>query len=732
MLMRQPGQLRALLAASLNLCLLTTLAFAQRRQPVVVVHDRRIVDRGENVSLDQLPETNTQGSTLQVGTPVERQIGPGQVHVYNIAVEENMFVQLVVVQSGVDVTIQVGSPTGKSLGDFDSPNGANGPEPVSFVAITAGTYRVVVAPLNRQDQTTGKYEIKIVELRQATDQEIKTSKNVEVVKAKGLALLTEVDGLIAEQRLVQSRARAQLQAARLLWDVDEKRSSKYLADAVNSVKEIFAAIDPASYEYMQAHGQISTLRNEIAQLLASRDPEAALDFIHTTKPPGNPWGGDPRDLLITESSLELSISNQLLASDPKRMAQIARQNLKKGYSTNLIETLAKLRSKQPELAAELANEIGAKLVNENLLKKQDAAMLAANLFRNCRATQRDVQKAGLGESPIDSLISPEMCRDLLQKSIQDALSFKQPAANTYTPERDAAWNLLTALQSLGQELETVVTGSTASVEKKLTELNTPSDPNQVAFQQVQNKINEAPIDTALESVEKVPTELRDQLYTQIANNAASRGEGARARQLINEKFPNNFQRRQALSNIDMQEMYFFMSHGKIDDALRTIAAARTPRERANLLSQIVRQIGQGQKRATAITQLDQARSLLSPAVQAQDQEQLRALLELARMYARYDSKRAFDIVEPLIDQLNELCGAARTLEGFGPQYYHDDELDLEGSNTVAYAATQLTGAIGNLAIVNFERAKSAADRLRLPEVRLRAYLDIAQATTQGR
>jgi hypothetical protein len=82
--------------------------------------------------------------------------------------------------------------------------------------------------------------------------------------------------------------------------------------------------------------------------------------------------------------------------------------------------------------------------------------------------------------------------------------------------------------------------------------------------------------------------------------------------------------------------------------------------------------------------------------------------------------------------LNELCGAARTLEGFGPQYYHDDELDLEGSNTVAYAATQLTGAIGNLAIVNFERAKSAADRLRLPEVRLRAYLDIAQATTQGR
>jgi hypothetical protein len=43
----------------------------------------------------------------------------------------------------------------------------------------------------------------------------------------------------------------------------------------------------------------------------------------------------------------------------------------------------------------------------------------------------------------------------------------------------------------------------------------------------------------------------------------------------------------------------------------------------------------------------------------------------------------------------------------------------------------LTGTLGTLALGNFDRAKLTADRLRLPEVRLRAYLDIAQQAIQN-
>ena len=40
-----------------------------------------------------------------------------------------------------------------------------------------------------------------------------------------------------------------------------------------------------------------------------------------------------------------------------------------------------------------------------------------------------------------------------------------------------------------------------------------------------------------------------------------------------------------------------------------------------------------------------------------------ALLEFARAFSNYDVKRSFEIVDPLIDQFNEICEAARKLEG---------------------------------------------------------------------
>src|SRR6185369_13778959 len=243
-------QLRALFVAfSLSCCLLTTIAHAQ----------------------DQ---------ALQLGTPIERQLGPGQMQVFTITLEENQYVQLVVDQRGIDVVVRVAAPTGKSLGEFDSPNGDNGPENVSFVAVTAGVYRVAVSPLSQEGAIPiGHFEIKIIELRQATEQEIKTNKNLELVKTKGLALLGEVDGLIPEIHSPQTRIRAQLQAAQLLWETDEKRASKYLNDAAAGVKEFLAALDPTTQDYQRDYSTITQLRFEIIRVLADRDPDAALAFL---------------------------------------------------------------------------------------------------------------------------------------------------------------------------------------------------------------------------------------------------------------------------------------------------------------------------------------------------------------------------------------------------------------------------------------------------------------------
>jgi hypothetical protein len=301
----------------------------------------------------------------------------------------------------------------------------------------------------------------------------------------------------------------------------------------------------------------------------------------------------------------------------------------------------------------------------------------------------------------------------------------------YDQERNAVWNLLNSLKSMGQDLDATVNGGAAAVEKRFSELNNSTNPYVERSQQLQVKLDSGAFDGALESIQKAPEELRDQLYLQLANSLVAKGDGGRARQILNENLTNGWQRRQALTNIDRQELYQQISHGKIDEALRTIAALKTPRERANMLMQVIQQIGPGQKRAAAINFLEQARALLATSAQAQDQEQMLALMELARAFSRYDVKRAFEIIEPLVDQLNDLCAAARVLNGFGAEFYQNDELALQNGNNLANVATQLSNALGTLAIVNFERAKLTSDRLRLPELRLQAYLDIAQQTIQA-
>lgn len=673
---------------------------------------------------------NAQGpTTLQVGTPIERALGPGQVHEFTVKLEENTYMQVSVEQHGIDVIVKTFSPANKSLGEFDSPTGTEGSENVSFVAATAGTYRLTVGPLDPNDTTQGRYQIKILELRQATDQELKASKNQEAVKAKGLTLLTEIEGLIAEIKSPQTRIRSQLQAYLLLRESDEKRASKYLSDAIVGVKEFLATLDPSSQEHFEQYSAISQLRQEIVGVLVARDPDAALDFMYATVPPPDP-SGNRREQLSQENALELTIANQIMSKDPSRALQIARRNLKTGYSSSMINILLQLRRQKPELAAEFANEIVSKLLNEKLLKNYEAASVASNLLRLAQAPQGRVEteRSNLVISG-QPLLPEDKYRELFQKILTEALSYTQSSSPSDGMDRQAAWNMLQGLQRIGPDLDTMVTGGATTVTKKMVELM--QNPQEAISQEYQKVIANNPADTALEAIAKAPLELREQLYMQLANRELMSGDSARAKQIINDHVNNPYQRRQALTNIEQQDIYRAINQGKVDEALRAVSLLRTPRERAALLSQIAGQIGPGQKRANAINLLEQARSMLSPSPQAPDEGQMRALFEIGRAFSRYDSKRAFEIIDPLIDQVNELCAALRTLEGFGGDNYEDEELNLQNGNTMANLVEQMSAVLGNLALTNFERSKAAVDRIRLPEIRLRAYLEIAQQTSQA-
>jgi hypothetical protein len=426
---------------------------------------------------------NAQGpATLQLGTPIERALGPGQVHEFTVKLEENTYIQVGVEQRGIDVIVRVFSPANKSLGEFDSPTGNEGAENVSFVAVVAGNYRLTVGPLDPKDTTQGRYQIKILELRQATDQELKTSKNQEAVKAKGLALLTDVDEIIPQIKSPQTRIRSQLQAAQLLSESDEKRASKYLSDAILTVKEFLATVDTESQQYGQQYSTIWRLRHDIVQMLAARDPDAALSFLYSTVPPGDPFG-NRREQLSQESELELTIANQIMSKDPNRAVQIARRSLKTRYSANLLNTLSQLQRQSPRHATELANEIASKLLNEKLLKNQEAASLAMNSLRFSQTQQRRLQTTtsdiAISREPV---LPDDQYRQLFQKVVTEALSYSPSLSSRNGMERMIAWNMLRELQAIGAGVDTIVTGAAATIEKKVLELNGNVNPA-VVFQQ---------------------------------------------------------------------------------------------------------------------------------------------------------------------------------------------------------------------------------------------------------
>lgn len=669
-----------------------------------------------------------QGETIQPGNTIERTLTRDQHHIFTITLKEDQFLQVVVEQHGIDVIVRAFTPEGKLLAEVDSPNGTEGPENISIVSSVAGVYRFDVAPLGQViDVATGRYELKVVELRQATDQEMLAGKNEEILKARGLALISEVVDDFGQIRLPQTRVRAQLQAARLVWPADEKLGAKLTADAIEGVKEFIAGVETSEQDFYQNYSLAMQLRQEVVQLLGPHDPETALRFLQATRSLPNPEGANAQS--NQELSMELTLGSQIAAKDPNRTAQLARDTLKRGYSSMLIDLISRLRARNPELASQLAKEVAAKLMNEKLLGKEEAANVAVGLLRIARSPVRNYQISMNDPPPptkVDSvLLSEQEFGDLFQKALSEALAYTPPV-NMYGQERNTAQNILNSLKQMPGEFKSLAPDKAVAIEKKTSELNAPHDGQNALWQKYSEAINNGSMESATEEVQKSPVEMRDQLFQMLAQKAANSGDLPRARQIIKDNVSNLGNQRVFLANIESQAIFNDLSKGKTEEAVRGVSNLKTTRERARMISQVVAQIGPGLKRAQALALLEQARNLVGPSLKVESQEQMSALLEIARAFARYDSKKSFEIIEPLLDQFGEMTNAALVLNGFGQDFFQSGELQLDNGNSVANVANQLIQSLSSLAPANFDRAKADAERIERPEVRIIAYLGLAQ------
>src|SRR5262245_60641093 len=107
---------------------------------------------------------------LELGRPLERMIGGGEIQRYRIALSPGLYLRVAVTQQGIDVIVTVLDPAGRKIARVDRPYGVYGLENVSVIAEAAGDYTIEVWAESKF-VAPGKYFITATETREATEED---------------------------------------------------------------------------------------------------------------------------------------------------------------------------------------------------------------------------------------------------------------------------------------------------------------------------------------------------------------------------------------------------------------------------------------------------------------------------------------------------------------------------------------------------------------------------------
>jgi hypothetical protein len=669
----------------------------------------------------------TAPTKLEVGKSIERTLGPGQSHIYTITLGEKQYLQFVVEQHGVDVVVQVLSPSGQAIARIDSPNGMEGPEHGSILSAAGGIYTIIVSPLDQSAELntikiTGRYEIKTIELRDATDDELKVGLNEEYRKKKAMALLSEVLESLPNIHQTQTRVRIKEQAAQLLWKSDEKRAAKLLAETIKDAQDYVQSFPLDAENYYEASGWAQQVRFEVVQLLAMHDPEAALELLISTRMQDGTQN-EQNVRTFEEAQFELSLASQIAEKNPQRAYELAETSLQRGYSPTLLQTLGQLRKTNQDLGTKLSKSLTTKLLSESFLGNPQAMEMLLTILRSSQPA-----RSGAGGSSVlpEQILSPEDTKELVRKALNEAMNYKPAATEQMRAQSQMAQSLLYSMRSLTNlNLDEFVPGSTAAIDKKLAQSGLYPNSAAGEWSKYEEAMNN-PATDALATIGQAPDYLREQLVRRYAQKTASSGNLSQATEIVNENVKDPRERQQVLLQLEREAAMTDANQGNWDEALKHVAKLPSATARAAVISEIADRIGKGQKSSKAIQLLETARTLVGASLRPEGSEQMIALLKLAGAFAHYDSKRALEIVQPLVEHFNELAEAARVLNGFGPDYFENGELLMHNGNSLTTIAVPLADALGEISVIDFDKTKQVSERIALPEVRLSLYLGMIQ------
>jgi hypothetical protein len=581
--------------------------------------------------------------------------------------------------------------------------------------------------------------------QQSTEQQDKDKPTPE---KKAVLLIDQIVGEAGVLKLPENRIYVQITAGDMLWDRDEARARALMVEAAGNIASLLQTSNPTDRRSANANRIAQQLRQQLVLTAGRHDGALAYSLLQSmpTPPPANgPGMGRPDG----QGNLEQNLVAVIAANDPKAAIKNTQEWLDKGqYPSSIQRVLSQVQQKDADSAAKLADKLVTQLQPDELLAKQDATRLSLNILRaGPRPEKKPSGAAQPATSNTDQILSQTAFRDLMSATITAALrATPQPPGNTQrgpggfrggpggpravappAPQSAAdlaqanARALLSGLQTMLQQVDATLPERSLAVRQKLTQMGMDND-QRGGFGQIQALMQQGTSDSLMTAAASAPAGMQSRIYQQAAMKALDEGNTDRAREIANQHLDDTT-RANVLRSADLKQTVKAASADKMDDIRKTIASAKSDEERLSLLLEFAESL-EGDSPKLALQLYDEARNMVSR--RATSYSQFESQLEVADAVADLDPARAFDTLEPGINQLNDLLGAAAALSGFELNLFRDGELPLQNGSQLSGIVTRYGAELAELAKKDFERAQTTADKFQLPESRILAKLALVR------
>jgi len=293
-----------------------------------------------------------------------------------------------------------------------------------------------------------------------------------------------------------------------------------------------------------------------------------------------------------------------------------------------------------------------------------------------------------------------------------------------------AQNICGQLLSVTQQIEKYAPERAAALRQWSQTAERSFDPQTRMNQEINRVGQSGNIEELLALALKYPEDLRSQIYQQAAWKIFSSGDANRARQIVTDFITDPVQRRQMLAQFDNQSLESAINEDKIAETRQLLKKIKSVDRRVQILARMAARLaGKGDKKG-ALELLNEAKTIVDSSPPSL--YQMGAQLELARGYSSLDQDQSFGIMQKLIVLTNELIAAAAVLDGFDVHYLKDGEWMIPGMSGLGNFVNSFNQTLAMFARLDFDRARTMADQLQRPELRLAADLDIARTTLSGR